>query len=354
MVEKQQPDFEQPGLETGEYIEDEKRESIDGRITQEQLPPHSHTLDKVEHSDLLGLKKDDHSAYINKDGTRDFTGEQSMGTNKLTNVVDPTADQDAATKKYVDDTIPPVTITCIAGETINGATRPYAVFLATNNRVYIAEADQDGELDIIGFAITTANALGSITVQTRGVVGGFAGAANLTQWSRYYLADQADSWWAGAPYTNIKATSGTIMVGIAISTTELLIWVPEDNYQSGDILISSNDAETTLGYITSYTKAKETIISKNGSLRIKFDMNGYGTNKNAYGRIYINGVAVGTEQNNTTASYVTYSEDIGGLNSRDLVQIYIKGSGSEAGALLKNFRLYSLTAEVATVTKSVL
>lgn len=37
------------------------------------------------------------------DSTSAFSGELSMSANKITNVADPTADQDAATKKYVDD-----------------------------------------------------------------------------------------------------------------------------------------------------------------------------------------------------------------------------------------------------------
>lgn len=40
---------------------------------------------------------------IRKDGSRAFTGDQSMGSHKLTNVTDPGSNQDAATKKYVDD-----------------------------------------------------------------------------------------------------------------------------------------------------------------------------------------------------------------------------------------------------------
>ena len=44
-----------------------------------------------------------HDIYTKADGTRAFTGNQSMGSKKLTNVLDPTANQDAATKKYVDD-----------------------------------------------------------------------------------------------------------------------------------------------------------------------------------------------------------------------------------------------------------
>lgn len=57
------------------------------------------------HSDLLGLSNDDHTQYTLANGTRAFTGEQSMGTNKLTNVVNPTDDQDAATKNYVDTAV---------------------------------------------------------------------------------------------------------------------------------------------------------------------------------------------------------------------------------------------------------
>lgn len=75
-----------------------------------------------DHGDLSGLADDDHSQYILADGSRDFIGEQSMGTNKLTNVVDPTADQEAATKKYVDDNQPSTSSVLVkdAGVTLEG------------------------------------------------------------------------------------------------------------------------------------------------------------------------------------------------------------------------------------------
>lgn len=57
---------------------------------------------KVDHGALAGLGDDDHTIYTKADGTRAFTGNQSMGSNKLTNVANPTTAQDAATKSYVD------------------------------------------------------------------------------------------------------------------------------------------------------------------------------------------------------------------------------------------------------------
>jgi len=81
--------------------EEQKREIL--QLIRENMPDHTHENDKIQHSNLLGLGT--HGEYIQRDGSVDFTGEQSMGTNKLTNVTDPAADQDAATKKYVDDEV---------------------------------------------------------------------------------------------------------------------------------------------------------------------------------------------------------------------------------------------------------
>jgi hypothetical protein len=56
----------------------------------------------LDHGALAGLGDDDHVQYILVDGTRAFTGAQSMGGFNLTNVADPSAALDAANKQYVD------------------------------------------------------------------------------------------------------------------------------------------------------------------------------------------------------------------------------------------------------------
>lgn len=44
----------------------------------------------------------DYTGYVRLDGTSAFTGDVSLGTHKISNVVDPVASQDAATKNYTD------------------------------------------------------------------------------------------------------------------------------------------------------------------------------------------------------------------------------------------------------------
>ena len=67
---------------------------VDGTLIQQSA---------IDHGALLGLGDDDHTQYTLVDGSRAFTGDQSMGTNQLTSVGDPvTVTIDGAT----DDAVP--------------------------------------------------------------------------------------------------------------------------------------------------------------------------------------------------------------------------------------------------------
>ena len=62
------------------------------KLIKDKFPNHSHTLDKILHTDLLGVDTDGYhdNKYLNKENTTAFT---------------PDANYEPATKKYVDDGI---------------------------------------------------------------------------------------------------------------------------------------------------------------------------------------------------------------------------------------------------------
>ena len=120
----------------------------------------------------VALSETDTSLYIKKDGTVAFTGEQSMGTHKLTNVVNPTANQDAATKKYVDDS---VGASLVTGEAIDGSSTPQAVFLEDNaytGKNLVEQTKETGTIGVIYgneqsgqyFKVTAFNRIAKLTL----------------------------------------------------------------------------------------------------------------------------------------------------------------------------------------------
>ena len=110
----------------------------------------------------------------------------------------------------------------------------------------------------------------------------------------------------------------------------------------GDNLFHSNNAEVSTTN-SAYIKVKEIrigqLVNSNAGLRIKFDLK-MGTTDTAFGRIYKNGVAVGTERATVSTSYITYSEDFTGINPGDLIQLYIHRYLVGGTVYAQNLRLY--------------
>jgi hypothetical protein len=123
------------------------------------------------------------------------------------------------------------------------------------------------------------------------------------------------------------------------------------NHVAGDLLYQSANTTRTEAAAT-YTKKKEIVVNRGGSYRIKFDLSlTLGNANTAYGRIYVNGVAVGTERTKTDGTYVTYTEDISGVEPGDLIQLYAKLNNVDGSNLanVRNFQLYVTDYDSSTV-----
>ena len=105
---------------------------------------------------------------------------------------------------------------------------------------------------------------------------------------------------------------------------------------AGDILLASDDTTENDG-TDIYVKIKEFTAYATGTFRVKFDLRTSGI-ANAFGRIYKNGVAFGTEQTNNTGIMVTKSEDLD-FKYLDTVELWIKSSVGEL-AVAENYRIY--------------
>lgn len=126
-----------------------------------------------------------------------------------------------------------------AGATINGASLPVPVYQnTTDNEYYACDGDDTAALKYQGFAISNGTDGAAITVQFTGIVNGFTG---LDEGVPYYLSDTVGT---------IQNTPGTyeVLVGVAISSTELLIQKGK-RYASGTTTFSSGSNQViTVGF----------------------------------------------------------------------------------------------------------
>ncbi|KKN34173.1 hypothetical protein LCGC14_0796270 [marine sediment metagenome] len=93
--------------------------------------------DNPAHHLIFGVAGSVLGNFLLLSGTRAMTGELDMGTDKIINVVDPTANQDAATKKYVDDNA--------GGDMVDDLTPQFGGDVDVNE---FAIADGDGDTKI--------------------------------------------------------------------------------------------------------------------------------------------------------------------------------------------------------------
>lgn len=98
---------------------------------------------------------------------------------------------------------------------------------------------------------------------------------------------------------------------------------------TGTNLVLSTGGQSTIS--STYVKVAEIMIPASGVLSVAFTLAPTYSANPAFGRIYVNGVATGTERTTTNVSGVTYTEDISGLAAGDLIQIYsrLTNPGSE-------------------------
>lgn len=104
--------------------------------------------------------------------------------------------------------------TMTAGATINGATLPVPVYQNdSDNEFYACDANDTAAMKFLGFAVSNGTDGTDLDVRFNGIVGGFTG---LSEGEKYYVQDTVGT---------IGTTAGTneVLVGVAISQTELLI-----------------------------------------------------------------------------------------------------------------------------------
>ena len=149
-----------------------------------------------------------------------------------------TAAGSTSARLFINPAAPPMGAikSVTAGATIAGGTLPVPVYQnKTDNEFYACDANDTAAYKFLGFAVSDGTNGNTFRVQFTGIVSGFSA---LDEGEKYYVQDAVGT---------IGTTPGTqeILVGIAISTTELLIQKGR-RYASGILTLGTSVSDQTL------------------------------------------------------------------------------------------------------------
>jgi len=130
------------------------------------------------------------------------------------------------------------------------------------------------------------------------------------------------------------------------SPTNNLSVSPDSGIAVSEIVIGMANTERG-GYDTSYTKKKQITVKRSGTFTVVFQINA-AVPATAYGRIYKNGVALGTERTNTASGYVTFVESFAFV-AGDQIQIYCKTSNGSDAYHIANFSVQAHDSNLSTI-----
>lgn len=154
---------------------------------------------------------------------------------------------------------------------------------------------------------------------------------------------------SGTPKMSLGNSSGSKVTwdGTTLSVTGSLI--ENRAYGSGTSLVIGSWPQTDT-FSATYVLMKEIYVPRAGTLTMEFDMHSSG-GQVAFGRIYKNGVAAGTERSTSNTAWTSFSENIA-VSAGDLVQLYAKTSNTSIQAWVRNFKLKTnFTSNVPVVTR---
>lgn len=139
------------------------------------------------------------------------------------------------------------------------------------------------------------------------------------------LKSDGTNWTSAADVTNYVAPLSS-----AVVTTEIVM---------GNAPTERNTTSTN------YAKLKQITVKKAGVYVVVWQLKADGDR--VYGRVYVNGSAVGSEKNTTSTSYQTYTDTLT-LSSDDEVQLYAKTS-AVAAAYVQKFSIQYHDDDLATI-----